>query len=200
MYRISYTRVGINVVGKTRQLKVPFRCTYEITAAAYSLIESDPVLSQSAEYNPPDLLSYQLPHGSPPLLISFDAPEGEVQYIRRLVELLRKNAISPREIALMYPANRLDDWAELKVRDGIRLFGSSDFVRGLEFNYVMIPQLNLHIAQTQVEMDEAYLREVRRRLFVMMSRARQQLILSYHGTMPPLLEALRDYVHSMSPR
>jgi len=50
LYRFfSWREKGVNVVGRTRRLKVPYRNTFEIYQAAYQLIDGDPKLHKSMQ-------------------------------------------------------------------------------------------------------------------------------------------------------
>src|SRR5690606_9216461 len=52
----SWKEKGLHVQGRTSVLRVPFRSTREITRAAYSLVEADPILSAEEDILPPKLI------------------------------------------------------------------------------------------------------------------------------------------------
>src|SRR5262249_2630029 len=79
----SWKQKGVDVVGRTRVLKVPFRCTREITQAAYSLIEADEILKKSEEITVPDLTTYDLLAGETPLLCTCEDLVDEILFVEQ---------------------------------------------------------------------------------------------------------------------
>lgn len=199
-FKASYTKLGIGIVGNTKHLKVPFRCTHEITEAAYSLITSDPVLLEQRNLLLPDLKTYELRHGARPQLFRFASRKAEAEYVRLEIERMRqRDEIPAKDIAIVHHPNHLDDWAVILARYRVRLY-TPDTVKGHEFKYVFVPQINLYLDDDPAHLDEAYIRDVRKRLFIALSRAKEQLTLSHYGTLPPPFAALLQHVQYSAPK
>ncbi len=102
----SWRSKGVEVSGYTRVLRVPFRCTREITLAAHSLISSDKNLSSSEEITEPDLTSYELISGEIPKAIKYHDIYQEVKFVEQNALNMVKSGI---------PANQpsyaiISDW------------------------------------------------------------------------------------------
>jgi superfamily I DNA/RNA helicase len=67
-------------------------------------------------------------------------------------------------------------------------------MKGLEFRAVLIPHLNTVFDQHDTPKDDTFVGETRRRVFTAMTRARETLVLSYHGTFPQELAPINPYV------
>jgi thymidine kinase len=189
----SWRQKGIEVVGRTRILQVPFRCTKEITLAAHSLINGDSNLNQSEEVTQPDLSSYELASGDVPKLVGYRSLEQEIRGIEQTTLTLTNAQIEPGQIAVLCHSKRIiRHWAHLKNRG----FYVATFnqMKGLEFRTVIVPHLNTAFDQHDTPKDETFVSEMRRRIFTAMTRARENLILSYHGALPSELKLLEPHV------
>lgn len=188
----SWKEKGLHVQGRTSVLRVPFRSTREITRAAYSLVEADPILSAEEDILPPKLIG-ELRSGEPPVLRQCASWAGEVAFIEQGVIRLLEEGIPAREIAILCHDNRdVASFGHLTKRGiYVRAYGK---MKGLEFWAVFLPRLNTLFAGPEAGKDEAFISQRRRRLYVGMTRARQWLALSYHDVLPPELEPLLPYV------
>jgi len=190
----SWREKGVEVVGRTRILNTPFRCTRQISQAAHSLIQADQNMSQSDDIVRPLLESKELTDGDPVQLIRCGTPEAEQQDIWRSVEKMVSGGTDPRSIAVLCHSKRIvKKWAGLRDR-GVFV---SDFrtMKGLEFEVVFIPHLDN--AFTDVR-DENSLSHKRRNIFTAMTRARYTLIMSYHRQIPEGLLPVVEHVQQLN--
>ena len=188
----SWKQKGVEVVGRTRILRIPFRCTREITVAAYSLIEADNSLNTSEEIIKPDLETYELISGELPKLTKYLNSDQEVIGVTKTALQLVNSGISPQNIAILCHSKRIvKNWAHLRTKGYyVESFAK---MKGLEFTAVFIP--HVHDSYNSVNLkDDTEITEKRQQLFTAMTRARQNLVLSYSDELPLQLLALEDYV------
>jgi hypothetical protein len=193
----SWQQKGVNVAGRTRVLRVPFRCTVEITTAAYSLLLVDRKLREWEAMTIPDLNSYEMNSGGKPLLAGCRNAAHEIAYIYESVRLALRLGVKPEDIAILcHDKQMVKEFVELNLEDNVNVL-PFDRMKGLEFKTVYIPGLGAYFNRASGD-DEAS-RDLRRTLFTAMTRARVFLGLSYHGALPPELQPLEPYVQAAQP-
>lgn len=173
-------------------LRVPYRCTYEINMAAFNLLYADPLLANSDGLIKPRFDTPDLIHGPAPLLVRSAHDKGERRAVRRLVEDYRRQGVEPHDIAVLcHTKEDLDQWEFLEGEGVVVNF--FDKIKGLEYQTVILP--GLHTAfDTDSNVDRrSFVSSVRRRIFVGMTRARQNLALTYQGELPIELSCLRGF-------
>jgi hypothetical protein len=192
----SWRQKGVEVVGRTRLLRVPFRCTKEITQAAHSLIKGDSLLGHSEDITEPDLSSYELASGNPPSLVKSYDIEQEIALVEQLAYSISRTGVSPEQIAVLCHSKRIvKHWAHMRNKGYyVETFNK---MKGLEFYAVFVPHLNTAFDQYDTPKDDTFVSETRRRIYTAMTRARDTLVLSYHGTLPQELKLIQPYVQMM---
>ena len=90
MYRFfSWRQKGIEVTGKTRWLRIPYRNTRQIFEAAFSLIANDDMakrlLGEDKTFAIPDLDNINLRNGKRPLVRNFETVQAEKQFILKVI-------------------------------------------------------------------------------------------------------------------
>jgi len=186
----SWREKGIEVVGRTRILRTPFRCTRQISLAAHSLISADPILSQSEDIVQPLLESDELATGNLPELIAHSNPDEEVSYIEKRVQEMLEKRINPSCIAVLCHSKRIvRKWASLRNK-GVYV-DHFQKMKGLEFEIVFVPHLDNAFTDAR---DDFEIAMKRRAVFTAMTRARQTLVLSYHQKLPESLNPILGYV------
>ncbi|MBZ0317998.1 MAG: UvrD-helicase domain-containing protein [Anaerolineae bacterium] len=186
----SWRQKGLEVVGRTRVLKIPYRCTKQINIAAYGLIEADPILCKDEEIMRPDLDSSQLVEGEIPNLFQFSNLDGELQFIKNEVQELLKSNLAANQIAILcHSKGIVKYWASMR-EIGIYV-EHFEKMKGLEFQAVFIP--HLHTAFMNLT-DPVDVSNERRRIFTAMTRARYRLYMSHHGNLPSQLEPINEHV------
>ena len=186
----SYTwaQKGVSVVGRSVQLRVPFRSTMEISAAAHALIEADDILRSAEEKSELDLMTYELGRGPLPALVSAPTPADEQRFVSAQVLALLADGAPARQIAIL--CHRYEDmfaWKALQQRGVYVQF--FERMKGLEFLNVFVP--HLHSAFDDAH-DPETVAGIRRKIFTAMTRARYRLVLSHSGPLPPALAPLAE--------
>ncbi len=185
---------AFEVVGRTRHLKLPYRNTYEIYCAAHALIENDPVLKEQfllEEFLPPRLDAQAMRHGPKPIFTQQANFERECQYLHDQVRFWLQKGVKPAQIAVLHPRrNKIEELNKVLRGTGV---GAETLLRakGLEFEIVLISQVHLLFENAD---SAERLSHALRQLFMAMTRARQQLVVCYQGTLPRPLESLENYV------
>lgn len=190
----TWSQKGLNIVGHSRVLRVPFRSTKAINRAAHSLIEADETLRSQDDRPRPDLEAEGLQDGPLPLLLTTPLEASEAAWIHEHIQKLLAEGIAPQQIAILchnrWHLRNWDSWSKRGVY--VQHF---DRMKGLEFHAVVIP--HLHTAFT-TPLDQDNVAMVRRKLFTAMTRARYRLALSCTGTLPSPLIPLIDYVQQQT--
>ena len=193
IYRyFSWKEKGVDVVGRTRWLRVPYRNTFEIYQAAYSMIanheEIQNSLSEAGELVKPDLSRAEMRHGPLPLIRKCQNNGDELAYIKNAIDTLRREGYRDEQIAVL--ARYRNDLEPIKIAlrgYDVRVNPIHSF-KGLEMEVVFIP----HIQKTFAKEDDASEATERRLLYMAMTRARSQLILTYSGKLPKTYDQLRQ--------
>jgi len=194
----SWQQKRVNVAGRTRVLRVPFRCTVEITIAAYSLLMIDQKLREWEDLTIPDLNSYEMTSGGKPLLAACRDEAHEIAYIHESVKLALRLGVKAEDIAILCHDRRMvKQYVELNLDLNIHVL-PFDRMKGLEFKTVYVPGLATLFDGARGG-DEEAARDVRRSLFTAMTRARVFLALSYHGPRPLELDVLEPYMQIAQP-
>jgi len=184
----SWKEKGIQVVGRTRWLRVPYRNTYEIYQAAYSLIANNAEIQQSlkeeGELITPQISSQTMRHGPKPLLRKHRSTNDEVEYIRDLVAALRQQGYSEKQIAILVKYKSDIVPIEAAIRGSGVAACTIQSYKGLEMDAVILP----HIHKTFTPSDEET--AMRRLMYMAMSRARSALYLTCSGKLPHVYEEL----------
>lgn len=191
----SWKEKGIEVVGRTRILRVPFRSTREVMVAAQSIIASDPILAQSEDTVTPEFDSYDVPSGEQPMLVQYRDLRDEVRGIEEAISEAIRSGVPAGQIAVLCHNHHLvKHWAHL--RDSGVYVESFKKMKGLEFRMVLIP--HVHTAfDTPTKPEDTFISERRRHVYTAMTRAREKLVISYEGKLPGYLNALQPYVQQV---
>lgn len=193
----SWRQKGVEVVGRTRVLRVPFRCTRQINQTAYSLILEDALLSKSDEITHPDLNSRELNEGSQPVLYKVQTVDEERQLVESEVRRLLEEGYAPNEIAVLcHRKGMLKHYAHLRDVGGFddKVYVENfERMKGLEFRAVILPEISSSFANAN---EEEGISQVRRKLFTAMTRARELLVMTYSAEqpLPPMLEPILPHV------
>lgn len=194
----SWRDTGINLQGRKRVLlNKNYRNTYEIAAAAYSLLDHDPLKHEYVE----GLLDDEN-HGCKPVVYGFRHERSQysqlVSEILNIMEqdphasiaVLHRNA---KEVSTLYSMLSHDKIScQLIIDDKTQNYDytkvcvcTMSSIKGLEFDYVFIVSLNDNIIPYSFNIDKEDLDEQistdRRLLYVSMTRARYVLYMYYYG-------------------
>ncbi len=182
----------MHVVGRTRWLKVPYRNTFEIYAAAYALISENASIQQAlqadGELVHAEIVSDQMRHGGRPLIQRCRGEADELSFLKNQIDALRTQKVRDTEIAVL--ARKKSRIAHIKnrLRGYDVAIQSAHSYKGLEAEAVFVPFLQDMFIGNLDEDQEA---NERRLLYMAMSRARSQLFMSFSGSLPPQISELR---------
>lgn len=198
VYRaFSWRQKGVPVVGRTRWLRVPYRCTKQIFQAAYSLIENNAhaakLLHESGEQVVPDLSNEFIRESTRPEVHYFQAWSDERRFITHIIRKLINQGYTPNDIAILHSdKNILECFSELH-NDGIVV----DELRretGMEFKVVFLPKVNdlfKHDAEYSLEED---IGRHQGTFYMAMTRARDLLYIMTEKKWPMELDPILPFV------
>ena len=195
----SYTwkQKGINVVGRSTILRIPFRSTRQISEAAHALIAADPNLQGSDDITTPNYDSYTLASGSLPALVACETVSAEAKLVTAEGQKLLDAGVEPTTIGILCAGRwRTKQWADLKAK-GVYV---DNFwkMKGLEFQAVFLPHLQDLFREGDEDVDPFYRTEQRRKLFTAMTRAQQTVVMTYSGPQPEPLAVLEPFVEMVT--
>ncbi|MEI6291888.1 MAG: hypothetical protein WCP19_15815, partial [Chloroflexota bacterium] len=200
VYRLfSWEQRGIDVRGKTRWLRIPYRTTLEIFETAYLLIQTNPLsrklLDESGDPTVPDLSSVLLRRGEAPAAIQFNSFEKEKEFVLNLVRE-KMTMILPSEIAVLHSEKSVISTYRGLLPAGVRV---DDLKRqtGMEYKVVIIPQVHKLFASVISFDYEQSRAESQLALYMAMTRARDQVYLLYGQKWPKDFESLRGRLNWM---
>ncbi len=199
IYRnFSWREKEVEVVGRTRWLRVPYRNTYEIYKAAYALIsdneEIQNSLSEAGELIRPEVNPLEMRHGTKPLIQKLTNTREEMFRVKTIIDLLKTDGIREDQIAVLTRHRKQAQTLTDFLKDtGVTVNPYHSF-KGLEMEAVILPFINETFQNPTEENSE------RRLIYMAMSRARERLYLTYSGRLPSLynilrLENLADFVN-----
>ncbi len=199
----SLKKLGINTVGRSHILRINYRTTEQIRKFSDAIL---PDTSEDFNEGNENRNSVSLLHGPVPELRGFDTAEAQVQFVVNQIRELATEKISPHEIAIFArTTNHLKPYesalqaAEVSTVpldsddtdqsvEGINL-GTMHRAKGLEFKVVFVVDASVTVIPNQFVMgkmrdqgdyDDAFQRE-RQLLYVAMTRARDELFITYVG-------------------
>ena len=157
--RAVLSKCGINVRGRSSNLRINYRTTEEIRKYAFAVLKNIPFDNLDDEYED-ESLCQSLTHGDYPKIANFKTANEEYKYIINEIYALTKSGVQLKDICLAARTHKLlDDYkrelpiAGIKVYeikrsklddrsfDGIRV-ATMHRVKGLEFPYMFIVAAN----------------------------------------------------------
>jgi superfamily I DNA/RNA helicase len=211
--RVSLREVGINIAGRSSRLNINYRTTAEILGWSLGLLRGEPIDDMEGGLDSiAGCKSYV--HGQPPALSGHHSADEEAKFIASSVKDWIDSGIAPSEIGIAVRAKRLTSKIESALRaagiDSVDLAKASDDddavrvgtmhrMKGLEFRCMcvagvsdkLVPAANV---VTPIEEDkQTHQQDLERErclLFVACTRAREELLVTWHGEPSPFLSAL----------
>jgi len=190
IYRnFSWREKSVEVVGRTRWLKVSYRNTYEIYQAAYEMIsDNDEIqnsLKEEGEWIRPEVNPVEMRHGKRPLVQRLANIREEIYRVKNIIDSLKTDGIREDQIAVLTRYRREAKDLERFLQDTSVVINPIHGFKGLEMEAVILPHINLMFQDAEEETSE------RRLIYMAMSRAREQLYLTYSGRLPTPFNTLR---------
>ncbi len=191
----SWKEKGIEVVGRTRWLNIPYRNTKQIFSASYSLVDNDRILKASLEkeggYSIPDINHPSMRIGPKPRLGKFKNIDQEARYIQSAIQNLRQQGTKLGEIVVLHPRKREADRIRNIINMSDLLCDTIQSFKGLEFDYVFLCGIDQIFEGASGEEDISI---ARRLLYMSMTRARKELMMSYTIRMPEPFKCILPFV------
>jgi hypothetical protein len=198
VYRLfSWRQRGIEVVGRTRWLRIPYRNTRQIFEAAYTLITTNPLakkmLEESEDHLPPDLENIHLRDGEFPHVYQFGNANAECEFLQSKINVLINQGLLPTEICLLHTQKHVINYYRSIFPKGVQI---DDLRRrtGMEYPVVFIPRIQ-EIVDRDIQFNwEEDLARQQILFYMAMTRARDHLYLLYEQKWPKAFEPIRPKV------
>ena len=211
--RVSLREVGINVAGRSSRLNINYRTTAEILGWSLGLLRGEPIDDMEGGLDSiAGCKSYV--HGQPPVLSGHQSAASEAEFIAASVKDWISGGITPSEIGIGVRAKWLTskiesalqaigidsiDLAKASENDNAVRVGTMHRVKGLEFRCMcvagvsatLVPAANaVTPAEDDKQTHQQDLERERCLLFVACTRAREELLVTWHGEPSPFLTAI----------
>ncbi len=191
----SWLQKGVEVRGRTRWLRKPYRNTRQIFEAAYALISGNPIsrnlLSESGEDVQPNFDG--LSEGPRPEVHRFPSWEAEREFVKKKIGSLVQAGVRPSEIAILHDKKYVLERYKSELPQGVKFYEARRQT-GLEYRAVFIPKVqDLFEREVGVSVKEDHAKQ-QIKLYMLMTRSRHYLYLLYEGKWPKVAEPIRSYV------
>lgn len=196
--KFSFSSVGVQAAGRTTILKLNYRNTAEILAVARAFAAELLTAHNTEDDEAPTVQPMSTGrHGPKPVLVQLPSLQKEAEYLADKLVAASKTGTPWGEMALIYRRygvgkvlaevlQRRDipfQWPQVKgaayspVHDSVKLI-TMHSSKGLEFSLVGIPGLGAEFKEEDIVEDEARL------LYVAMTRATHELVMTCDGITP----------------
>lgn len=144
VYRaFSWKQKNINVIGRTKWLRIPYRTTREIFNIAYLLTKNNPQIQQLAKEETKgnrDPIFDNSRSGDIPSVHQYSTKAQEVEHIKKEISDLIQSGLLPNEIAILHTKDYIIKRYKDSVPSGVQI---DDISRrtGTEYKAVFIPQI-----------------------------------------------------------
>lgn len=203
-HKVVLGQCGINIIGRSKKLKLNYRTTDEIRKWAVALLEGEVIddmddgTDSTGDYK-------SLYHGPTPLIKHFDNYEDEVKFIESYILDLKKEDNEYRICIVARTQKIIDGYNTYLIskniptvkisrntkdnisNTGIRL-ATMHRVKGLDFDYVILASMNKNIVPLEVsdksdeqQIEEERLLKEKSLVFVAATRAKKSLLVTSYG-------------------
>lgn len=211
--RVSLRDVGINITGRSSRLSINYRTTAEILRWSLGLMHGTRIDDMNDQLDSIAGCRSEI-HGDAPIVEGFATRDVEFAYITKKVQEWIGNGVEPSEIGIAVRSKTVGEAAAKALahsaiparnladkrggNDGVAI-GTMHRMKGLEFRCLAVAavsskQLPASHAITPVDDDaRTHERDLQRELcllFVACTRAREQLLVTWHGEPSPFLSPL----------
>lgn len=199
------TQAGINTTGRSNSLKQNYRNSRQILTAAHAVLtqslEGIPRGASHVEVLPPEYASFASPK---PLLIEAASIEEEIAYGFGYLQSLAESTGTTQRYCLAIcgytptAVERLGSQLSIKalsaqtsLREAQIFISDLEQTKGFEFDAVVVANCTSRVMPHPQLPEEESFRDLSR-LYVAMTRAKTQLIVSYSAGLSRFVEAARD--------
>jgi len=197
VYRFySWRQKGIEVSGRTRWLRIPYRNTRQIFKAAFALVAEDgqaqKMLGEEGVRIVPNLDSPCLRNGPKPQVHRFDTVPSERDFIGQEIETVIGQGFKPEDICILHSQRYILEGFKNKFNNKVHV-DEARRQTGMEYSAIFIPQVQrLFEREVGKPWEEEQSRQ-RMQLYMMMTRARSRLYLSYQQKWPKTFDPILEY-------
>ncbi|MBI4783025.1 MAG: DEAD/DEAH box helicase [Oscillatoriophycideae cyanobacterium NC_groundwater_1537_Pr4_S-0.65um_50_18] len=212
---VTLSRCGIDIRGRSRKLRLNYRTTDEIRKWATQVLEGMPV--DDLDGGADSLRDYRsLMHGDQPVIKGFNRFEDELAYLKQLLFGIQTTEQTFSGVCLVFRTKTLMEQYEAALKnmdfpikrirrnqpdnlleEGIRI-STMHRVKGLQFNYVVIPSLNADVLPLKTGLEHCaddasqarFIDGERSLLHVAATRAKKQVLITYCGKPSHLLPSV----------
>lgn len=189
----SWKEKGVQVVGRTRWLRIPYRNTKQIYRAAFAIIQNNDQIREQlkaeGELLNPDMDNPWMRDGERPLVSRIDDYSTMVQSIADRVNGLIQDGVPPTQIAILAARKNQIKSLENAIMDKDVAVETFYQFKGMEFRYVFLS----NIQDLFRDEDEEAIARTLRLMYMGMTRAREYLFMYYRNRFPNALLALREH-------
>ncbi|MBM7866465.1 repressor LexA [Heliobacterium gestii] len=214
----SFASIGYDMTGKSASLSKNYRTTTQISQAAYSLIQCDPVIMEDENFVAPSLIDRQ---GRYPVYRAFPTAKQEAAYVVEEIQNHLLQQYERKEIAVIAKnRNQLAAMKDYFDQQGLTatLFDNKELdfeensvklltihsIKGLEFKAVFIVGLNEGIiprlSYQEPEEQQVEITRDRKLLYVGMTRANELLYLTSSGSPSPFIRDIDPKLRTLCAR
>lgn len=194
----TWRQRGVEVVGRTRYLKLPYRNTKEIYTSAQAIIKDDTELvrqlkNEGEEFLLEDDLS-AMRNGEKPLLVTTDKPGSDVTFVEsQILFLKRKKGISYDRMCIILPNGReAQRFKKAFSKYSVKVITAKG-VKGMSYEVVFLCGLEHYFNDGNPD-DSSYISNQKRIIYSCMGRAKQYLYLIHLNRISSNFEVLQEHV------
>lgn len=208
--KVVLSRCGVKVTGRSRKLRINYRTTEEIRRQAVSILDNAPVDNLDGGLD--DNKAYKsLVHGSAPLFKAYKTFDKECDFIAEYLKDEGRKSGGIKSVCVVLRTNDLvdryrdsleernvpikvlkNDFADDLLDDSIGI-ATMHRVKGLEFDAVIIAGAsNKNFSSVRTPDEDSMIHEdstiaERSLLYVAMTRAKKEVLVTWNGELTPLL-------------
>lgn len=211
-HRVSFKQIGIDITGRSERLKINYRTTAEILGWSLGLLRGERIDDMNEDLETLAGCRSEV-HGARPVLRGASTRSAEMAHLVSAVQGWLDDGVQPGQVGIAARSSMLVDeavtalagaglpavsLAKRVARDGEVAVATMHRMKGLEFRCVAVVGVGQHqvpapAAVTSATDDQRShdldIQRERCLLFVACTRARENLLVSWHGTPSPLLPA-----------
>lgn len=206
---VTLSHCEIDIRGRSKKLRLNYRTTDEIRKWATAILANLPI--DDLDGGMDSLADYRsLMHGDEPIVKGFDKFDEELNYLTHFLTNLQESGHNLSGVCMVFRTKKLMEKYQAALnqfpiqqihRDrpdnpldiGIRM-GTMYRVKGLQFDYILIPGLNHDVLPLQTALSDCpdktsqdrFIAAERCLLHVAATRAKKQVMVTYYGQPSPL--------------
>lgn len=188
---------GIEVAGRSKRLRMPYRNTFEIYTAASSIVNDDPVLISQLMAEGEDLIKDEdlslMRRGKKPTLVTLMTADQDLSFVETQIQYFRqKHQVDFKKMCVILPNTKeLERFKKVLYKYGVKLILPNQ-VKGLTYDLVFLCGMENFFKHGDI--DKLYVSSQKRLVFTCIGRAKEHLFLLHHKKLSKYLEPISDYI------